>query len=259
MGESTKALLGAFIFLAGFGILIVWFAVGIPSTPIVWGLRIGLPIAVAVCGALLFWASRREDLAPDFLRQILGKPFERDGMCFSIIPLARNGTCYLNIVFQNQYASSCKFRVVVSPPAKSLLGKHFFAGVALDIECDGGAVGIARAPIGIPAQYQGRKTGFEVAAATKYLEGRGELLRFRNGLRAGKADTSGLGSLTTTFCLLALGHVHVTRPATVKFTPPVGVAEEVLPSQESTVEILWKPGDAVEHVADSLRDILAGI
>lgn len=258
MGESAKALLGAFILLGSIGALMIWVAVCVPSTPLVWTLRLGLPVVVIAAAAILLRAKRRKDLAPDFLRSLMGKPFERDGMCFSILPALRNGTYFLNILFQNQYSAPCIFRVVIALPDKSfLLGKHRFPGVALDIACGGGALGLVSAPIGIPAKYQGRSTKFELAAATAYPTGKGKLLRFRNGLRVGKADASGLGSLSTTVGLLAIGVVRWTKPATISLAPPIGAAEAVDQTTKPSVQILWRPGEPREKVTNNLHRALA--
>jgi hypothetical protein len=144
------------------------------------------------------------------------------------------------------------------PPVKTLgFGSRQFQGVGVDLRCEGGAFGVASAPIGIPAKFQGRKTRFDVAAATSYPGGRGALLRFKNGLRVGKADTSNLGSTVLTASLLLIGHVHYHRPARITFNLPQGVVEEA-PPIEPTVEALWQPGDRAEDMAGRLRRALAG-
>ena len=96
----------------------------------------------------------------------------------------------------------------------------------------------------------------EVSAATRYPAGKGELLRFHNGVRVGKADTSGLGSTALTAGLLLVGHVHYSRPAALSVTLPASVAEEAPPSQEPAVEILWKLGEFVDDVGSKLEGLL---
>lgn len=260
MGESARALLGGFIFVAAFGTLIVWFA-NLPSTPIVWVLRLGLPAGIFAAAALLIREHRRDDLAPDFLQAFLGRPFERNGVCFSIQPAKRDNMCFLNIIFQNQYSSPCHFRVTVVPPPRSPLSSTSeHPGLALEIECEGGAFGVARAPMGIPMEYQGQETYFRVAAATRYPTGRGKLLRFKNGVRVGKANTSDLGAIALTVGLFATGHVGLlqrTQPTRVVFTPPRDVLEKVPPAGRSSLTVLWRPGDAAEPVADALENMLS--
>jgi hypothetical protein len=258
MSESAKALLGGFIFLAAFGIFFIWFAAGIPSNAIIWTLRIGLPIAVLAAITLLAREQFRKDRAPDFLRLHFGKPFERDGVCFFIRPIAYCGIAYLDVMFQNQYASACTFRVVIAPPVKSFrVSKRPFDGVGMDIGCDGGAFGIARAAIAIPAAFQGKRIKLEVAAATKYSQGKGQLLRFRNGLRASKADTSGLGGAALTVALLMVGHVHYRKPASITCTLPTGVAETLPPGIQPAISVVWKPGDPTEDFQQRFNNAFA--
>jgi hypothetical protein len=99
MSESAKALLGGVIVLSAIGILIVWFGGDIPSNATVWTLRLLLPVIIVATSVVLCRAMWRKDVAPDFIRQFFGKPFERDGVCFSILPAARNGNAYFDIVF----------------------------------------------------------------------------------------------------------------------------------------------------------------
>src|SRR3954471_8098561 len=103
MGESLKAILGGVILLGAIAIFGFWFAKGVTPTPFIWSMRLFLPLLVIGCAALLVREARRADLAPDFIRRLIGKPFERDGACFNIFPSARDGVCFLNIAFQNQY------------------------------------------------------------------------------------------------------------------------------------------------------------
>jgi hypothetical protein len=234
--------LGGIIFLGVLGSLGVWLAKGVPDTPLVWSLRILLPLIVIASAAGLIRAMRRPDLAPDFLRQLVGQPFERDGGCFVIVPSKRGGGCYMNVIFQNQYEKPCHLRVVVQPPAKSFtLGKRPFEGIAVDIPCSGGGFGIARVPIGIPTKFQGQNQRFEVAAATNYPQGRGALLRFRNGVRVGKADSSGMGSAAVAIGLLAVGVISISRPASTTLLLPSGVAEAIPPSARPDMRTLWSP------------------
>jgi hypothetical protein len=97
MSESLKAILGVLTLLAAFGALAGWGMQGIPITPALWGLRLVSPLVAVAAAVLLYKERHRKDLAPDFLREFLGVPFERDGVCFAIRPVARDGTCFLNI------------------------------------------------------------------------------------------------------------------------------------------------------------------
>ena len=247
MGESLKATLGGVIFLAAIAAAIVWFAKGIPATPLIWSLRLLLPLIVIACAALLIREARRADLAPDFLRRFMGKPFERDGACFGIFSSARDGICYLNIAFQNQYERPCTLRVVAQGPTKSFsMSKREFAGVSIDIPCPGAAFGLVRVPMAVPRALQGRNQVLEVAAAVQYPQGAGRLLRFKNGLRVGKANASGLGSAGLTIGLLAVGVISINRPATAAVPLSAGVADLLPPGLQSDIQILWTPDSTTE-------------
>lgn len=261
MGESKKAILGLIAIFSAVGAFIVWKNGAGPGVPasVVLPLRIAFPLVFLASGAPLLWAFTRKDIEPDIIRQIAGRPFERDGLCFCIIPRAYDGVMCLNIVFQNQYASACDARVVVSPPLKSFsLGGRQFPAVAVDIQCDGGAVGVVRTAFGVPAKFQGRRILFEVAAATKYRGGRGQLLRFRNGMRVGKANSSGLGAAVVAAAVvtaMSAGSVLHSTPASIAIDLAQPVSEET-PQQDPVARTLWRPGDSADNVAAQLQQAL---
>ena len=254
MSESLKATLGGVIFLTAIAALGVWIAKGVPNTPIIWTLRFLLPLIVIGCAALLIREARRKDLAPNFIRRFFGRPFERDGACFSIFPSARDGVFYLNIAFQNQYEKPCNLRVVAQPPVKSFtMGKRPFQGLSIDIPCPGASFGLVRVPVAIPANFQGRNLVFEVAAATQFPQGAGRLLRFKNGLRVGKANSSGLGTAALTIGLLAVGVISVSNPATMTIPLPGGVAESIPSHLQPDIHILWTPDSTREATEFDLQ------
>ncbi len=264
MNQSLKSTVGAFAILCAMGAYIVWFGPNIAATPAVWALRVVLPLACIGAGAVFVREMFRKDIEPDLIRLLFGKPFERDGVCFVLKPTAHNGVCYLNIIYQNQYERACTARVVVRPPAHAFaFGKRDFEGVAIDIQCEGGAFGIAHAPVAIPSIFQGRALLVDVRAATHYPDGGGQLLRFRNGVRVGRASKSGLGSAAAavgaagiTVAMLATGvALHALRPI-VTLSFPQGVAEAVPLDAQPLVETLWRPGDLVRPVAAKLAQAM---
>lgn len=139
-------------------------------------------------------------------------------------------------------------------------GKRQFEGVAINMPIEGGAVGVARAPIGIPAKFQGRRIIFDVAAATRYPQGKGSLLRFRNGLRVGGIggiNGSGTGEIAVTIAALAAGGIAISRPTHITCTAPQGVAEATPAELAPTMEVWWKPGDSADGMEEKLRSAAA--
>jgi hypothetical protein len=251
MGESLKATLGGVIFLGLIGAFIVWAGKGIPLTPLVWSLRFLLPLLVFASAAALIWAARRPDRAPDFIRRFFRRPFERNGGCFYILPSVRDGICYLNVAFQNQYEKPCHLRVVAQSPIEPI-------GIAIDIPCAGGAFGLIRVPIAVPAKLQGKSVSFNVSAATNYSSGKGQLLRFKNGMRVGQANSSGLGTAAVTLGLLTVGVLAVgsSHPASATLPLPTSVAESLPPNLQPDLQTLWTPGNAKDVTIDDVQRAL---
>lgn len=94
---------------------------------------------------------------------------------------------------------------------------------------------------------------FEISAAARYQNGKGELLRFRNGLRAGRADTSGIGMAALVAGLVLIGHIHVSHPASVTCALPRDVAETAPEGKEPSIRTIWKIGESTEQVAEKLE------
>jgi len=264
MSESAKAVSVVFLILSAIASVFIWAGAGIPSTPIVWGLRVGLPALTVVTIIVLALAPRRKDIAPDFLRRLLGKPFEKDGVCFSILPTSKDGTAYLNIVFQNRYASPCTFHFVIYPreaPFSIELDEQEFAGIAMEIECQGGVFGVARTPIGVPTGFQGVRTRYNIAAKTHYPDGKGLPLRFRRGSPV--ADPGAYGRAfaavaVTVAASLAHGHISLhSRLTWVTLTLPKSVAEDSPSTQVTEINVLWRPDEPVYGVDDKLSESLA--
>ncbi|HTW94447.1 MAG TPA: hypothetical protein VMD30_06630, partial [Tepidisphaeraceae bacterium] len=96
--------------------------------------------------------------------------------------------------------------------------------------------GFKSIPYGIPTQYLGTKQKFEVVAASHYSGGRGRMLRFRDGMRAGRRHKSAADTAVTVFSALAL-HPHFTHAAMFAVRLPDQVPSEAV--GESRQTILW--------------------
>ena len=190
---------------------------------------------------------------PDLLRDRAATYFERDGLCFApAIETTRLGACELALYFQNRYEGRVVARVQVLPPLRPWrLKRHDLPVRTFAIQCPGGGFGVARAAFPVPHAYQGRRMTFELGAGVKYPDGRGELLRFRGGVRAGSTcDTSAGGQLLAAVLALPLGLLGSSTAATATLTLPQGLSSNADDGGEFS-EIIWWP-ELLEDVAPPL-------
>lgn len=242
MGQSLKAVVQLLLIVFGIAALMFWL---MPqrADALVWMLRVTLSVGTVGIAYLLFRVARRQDLAPDILRQQFGTYFERDGLCFvPVFTLSRDegDACSFTIFFQNRYSGPCTCDLIVRPMAKSFRFKRpDVPMVAVQIECPGGAVGVTRIPYPIPREFQGQTIQYEVSAQTHYPSGAGILLRFREGIRVG-GHQHALGQAAKTLGLAAFGVIYASRPATTKMTLPSDVPEASPPGATVITGLLWE-------------------
>jgi hypothetical protein len=239
MSESGKAVLA--VGFIGFAIasLFCWMlADGNPD----WAWAIGLPLAALGCLAWLLWGHFRKDRAPDFLRQSFGRYFERDGFCFAITCSTEGIRAFLDLYYQNRYSRPSQARVVVRPSRGFWLNRPEGGVVGVDIACDGGAFGVIRVPWGIPESFQGKTASMDVAAAVRYPQGKGRMLRFQDGLNVGKTSLSGWTVALTVAGLLG-GKIVMSKPAQVRLAFPAVAATEPAGDAPILHEVLWRPDD----------------
>jgi len=194
----------------------------------IWGWRIGFAIAILVTGFIWYRAANRKENFPDLLAQAIHSYsyFERDGLCFAPVIHAVQGICWISIYFQNRYANPCTCRIRMLPPPRSFwFGRHDLPPINAELYCPSGAFGVTRFPYPVPQRYQGRHLRFEVFGSTDYPQGKGNMLRFREGIQAGSTSffsiTGGRG----------LSRIYLPRD----------VASSLLGPIEPTTEILWQP------------------
>lgn len=216
-----------------------------------WWCRIGFPAAavVSIVGFLLFHV--RRDLAPDYLSQCCGRFFDRNGFCFSFLVESEDGVCMLHLLFQNRYERRSVAFLAIRP-AVGLFRKKETA-IVLRIECGPAAFGRCRVPLGVRLEHQGKRRKFHVGAQVQYPEGKGRMLRFRDGM-AIRHDTTFHSALETIHTVTALtaGHFFVrTSPPYINVTIPTGVAETPPVGLLPRTETLWSLGD------DPTKDVAA--
>src|SRR5690606_27295127 len=82
---------------------------------LLWTLRIGFTAGTAAVLAVLIRAMVRKDKAPDLLREVYRRPFERGGLCFAIVPSVHEGTCRISVFFQNRYDRPVRGVIALRP------------------------------------------------------------------------------------------------------------------------------------------------
>lgn len=241
MGQSVKAILQLVLLVGVFAALFAW---GAPRHPdgVVWAFRIGCPLGVALLGWVLVRSTRRREALPDLLARATGGYFERDGLCFGFVPArTTDGRQWLFVYFHNRYERPCKARIVLKPPSRNLwFGRWPMTTVDVTVACDGAGFGIHRTPWPIPAKLQGRSARFDVACRPAYPSGRGKLMRYREGARAG-VPGSDLGRAALALGGAAVGTLAISRPARWRIRLPRGGVDGVLDGATASTEILWRP------------------
>lgn len=236
MGQSAKAVL-QFVLL-----MIVFVGIGLwiqeeRNWPALAGLTLA---AVAVC-AVLYWASHREDLAPDILREEIGFYFERPGFCFAVVPVEVEDECVVHLFYQNRYANPCTARILLRHctflPKRA---QNKLSPIAVQIDCAGAECGVMQIPWGIPKEYQGTTQTLDVGADVTYPNRRGKLLRFREGAPVGDTNFR-----RARFLLVG---VSFNTPARCKLDLPMGVLESVPDVPSYLVKTLWRPDEKATTV-----------
>lgn len=246
MNESVKSVLGLTFVTCLFGGIIAWCISNdnnVVSTA-TWVWRIGGPLIGTVCIVLLIWACTRKDKVPDFLSRITPRYFERDGFCFTMVPYVVKGECVMRIYFQNRYDRPCSAQILIRASSGLFSGRPDLSDVVLGVSCGPGEFGCSSIPWRIPAELQGKAVSLSVYAGVKYLNGRGSLLRYKDGIRVGSvgmdAWREGLqiaGAIGGAFVL--------SRPARVNFTLPYNVSSVKQDNFSVDTNIMWKLGDPI--------------
>ncbi len=242
MGESAKSALGLAVIVCVIVSALAWHH-DMPD-PTVWAIRIGSPIAVALCVAILIRFQFREDLAPDYLKQTAGNYFNRSGFCFKPSLTTINRRCWAVLWFENQFDRPCVGEVAIMPAQGFFLGRPDIPTITFRIECEPGAFGVARVPVFYPETLKGKPQKFDVGAASRFPKGRGKRLRFSDGITVGTNSNFG-EPLRNTVMLLgaASGTLVLMRPASCTLQLPQGDLDLSQAALEPVVLTLWKLGD----------------
>jgi hypothetical protein len=152
--------------------------------------------------------------------------FERDGLCFAPVIEILDGVCWISIYFQNRYASPCTCGIQLLPPRRAFwVGRHNLPPIHAVIHCPGAAFGVTRRPYPVDKKYQGKPWRFDVYGNTQYPQGKGRMLRFRDGIPAGS------NASFTVSGAHGISILHFPRNIAATFAGPI----------EPMTEILWQP------------------
>jgi hypothetical protein len=185
------------------------------------------------------------EIYPDLLRQRVGHYLDADGLCFAPqIETSSDGYALMAVYFQNRYGGRAFAHVRVLPPRRSCsVARLDLPELRFTIECPGGAFGAIRRPLAIPAEYQGAELRFSIAADVMYPDGRGELLRYRDGLSVdSNRNLSLVRRSRKALMKLATGQAPVAAPARAMLTLPQGVRETIPDgADDAWTELIWWP------------------
>ena len=245
MGESAKAVLALVMIIGMICSVFAWMTDGATWRPLV-----GFPALTLGALGILLWSLTRKDKFPDLLRQSCGAYFERDGFCFAILAAAANGECRLDVYFQNRFDRARRAQVMLRPSQQFFLNRRPIETLTVEIDCPGGAYGVARVPWAVPAKLQGKKQSFDVGAHVEYPSGRGTMVRYRDGVPVGTAKRDIWSGILTVSGAVG-GMVVFSQPAKIKLMLPKKVAETMPEDALIMIETLWCPEGAEKKAGDS--------
>lgn len=259
MSESIKAICWLVIIICEFVAVFVWSDDRPDAT--VWKLRLGCIIVAVLALVPIFKLNTRRDHVHDYLGDLSGSFFNRKGFTFSFEAMAIDGTAYMYAYFQNQYDQPCVGQIALRPVNKLFRGRAKIETIRYKIDCAPAGFGFARIAIPIPQDLQGKPLQFEVGAAAEFPDGKGQRLRFDDGvfLRTGTDFVNSIGtanaivSSLNIFGLL-MGSMNSTNPAFAIISLPKGVAEHVPDQRVPEVQTLWQLDD--EPIEGGIRRLL---
>ena len=238
--------------LAGLAASLFWLIEPIQGASWIWIGRIGCSFVVVVSAAVLIWAKTRKSKAPDFLMEVCSSYFERNGFCFAIVPQVVGGHCQLSIYYQNRYERQCEGLVWIVPTNVAFKDVSSLPKFELKIRFTGGEFGRMFCVCNLPLVFKGESILWNVAAKSKYPNGRGQLLRLRDGLRVGTEAKISAGRELLRF-VGALGHFHSETPAriTIQFPEEVFTGNHIGAWEQETIWKLHRSKNGLKSVSPS--------
>lgn len=238
MGESVKAVCSLVLIATVFS----WYTDN--PGPIAWSIRVGSPIAGALAIGVILKLQFRTDAVPDYLAKETGNYFNRGGFCFAFNAVPINAVCHFVAYFQNQHDQPCVGRIALRPARGFFLRRARIEMITFEVNCEPAAFGFVRIPAPVSRELQGKRQSFEVGASVDYPQGKGQRLRFRDGifLRTDSRFGNSFGTALTVAGALS-AQIVLSKPATVGIDLPTGVAEELPEGLGPELKTLWRLGN----------------
>jgi hypothetical protein len=198
------------------------------------GVIILFAVLAASCFAIVTRSQRRSDIAPDYLGRCNGPIFERDGLCFTVSLDIEDQVATFTVMYQNRFDRTLAAYIALRPTGSGV------ATLSPRIDCGPAGFGVAKFPVAIPAQHQGKKVTMEIGASTEFRLGKGREMRFRTG-RAVAHDSQFRNHPLKNRALpsRSAGCTLTHTAATIRLVLPSGVAEYVPDDETGHAEELW--------------------
>ncbi|MAX24240.1 MAG: hypothetical protein CMJ19_07025 [Phycisphaeraceae bacterium] len=215
--------------------------------PIMWVISAGIMAFGVVLLVIYLKLSNQKDLAFDYLGTITQSYFNRDGFTYYPAVGSENGRAVMAVAFQNQYDKRVLAKVAFRPKPK-LLGREVrLSPMVFYIECPPAGYGHVKTEFTIPDKAQGKVIALETGANVKYPEGKGNRVRFGDGvlIRA----NSGFVDPGTTFRgavavgSFATGNLRLMKGPALPLTLPEHVESFFDQENEPQFTVHWQWGD----------------
>ncbi|MCA9072897.1 MAG: hypothetical protein KDA84_28435 [Planctomycetaceae bacterium] len=245
MGETAKTFCVLFIMI-GLAVSALAWVDDFPDD-LKWGFGIGGGILIGLAMGLFLYLHFRRDLEHDYLHEYCNNFLNHHGFCFVVGCTAYDGIAFLEIYFQSQRDVPCVGGVSLRLETGTFSKSSSSRNIRCEMECPPAGFGVARIPIALAEKWQGKREKVQVGASVRYPEGKGHVVRFRDGVfvranmdfRNSSAQNSMLGNIIADLYFALLGMPSVTT--TIDF--PTGVATEIPEHLSSQIEIFWQQGD----------------
>jgi len=221
--------------------MMFWAVRASPAEHGIWWIRF---VSLGICLislSLLIWSATFKDKAPDYLARICPKYFERDGFCFGIGPEVEGNQGRLSFYYQNRYERPCEGTIWLAPTKVAFKDISGLPEFKVEIGCAGGEFGKKSCACGLPLRFRGETILWDVAAQSKYPNGRGKLLRVRDGIRVGTEIRFAAFRQIIRFIGFFVS-LHSEKPVRmkIKFPDEIFSFENVSDWKQETI---WKTGD----------------
>lgn len=209
--------------------------------------------AVTIVSLIVFLVMHfRKDQVPDFLKKVHAEFFDSNGFCFSASLQNIEGNCYLQIYYQSKYEGESLAQIAFKPKKSSV--QNGLGTIAVNVDCPSAGFGVVMLPIPIGQEFQGKAIDFYVGASVEYPNGKGQQVRYRDGMPlrtnlefSNKFLTATRIAAVASGPLGILESVAFSEKEKLRLEVPIGVAEIIPESLEQIRDTLWQLGDDIDE------------